>query len=115
MATQAETVNCLGAICATCEILRFSENLENHWKKQRFEHLHQVARKNRPVDAGGRPRNRPGHHKNHWENIVFAHGHTGGTVNCLGAIYATCEILRFSENLGKRWKNKHSNYTRECN
>ena len=44
MATQAETVNWLGAKYATCEILRFSENLENHWKKQGFEHLHQVAR-----------------------------------------------------------------------
>ena len=45
MATQADAVYCLGAIYAACEILWFSENLENHWKIQRFEHSHQVARK----------------------------------------------------------------------
>ena len=37
-----------------------------------------MARKNRPLVAGGALWNRPGHHQKPWENKVLAHGHTGG-------------------------------------
>ena len=53
MATQAETVNWLGASYATCEILRFSENLEIVGKSNLLSTCIKWQEKNRPVAAGG--------------------------------------------------------------
>ena len=43
MVAQAETVICIGCICATSKILRFNENLQKPLVEQGFEHEHQIT------------------------------------------------------------------------
>ena len=98
-------MDCLGAIYATCRILRFSENLQKALVKQGFEHLHQVARK-KQTRGRRRPNTKsPGAPSKTLGKTWFWHMATqADAVGCLGAIHATCEILWFSGNLENHWK-----------
>ena len=79
MATQAETVIGIGAICAMWEILRLNEKPSKPLVKQGFEQEHQMAEKQTD------PWSPAAHHgiardtiKKPWENKLSAHGRTGG-------------------------------------
>ncbi len=61
------------------QILWFSENLQKALVKRRFEHLHQVARKETdPWSPAAQHEIARGTIENPWENVVLAHGRTGG-------------------------------------